>query len=339
MFDDNDWKNLIPQNGTVLKIKPLKEVSQEYNIKIKNVDVKLNLTFAYNVRHTDSKNNKLGEVNTNLSFRFTETQSPDILVECYRLVHKILSILTMQSNIKIDSISTYQKDERNTFKKISDVSIFECTPENYVNKSSSCVIPFRVFDNCFDKFINVIMNEEFSTNFLPSNNNDVNMVDYDLVKNICTALEFEFQANKAYLNINKNELINELSTLVKKEVQAFKNLHTELSERFFSYINSNIATWSLPATEQYMCLYNFNKDILDKLLNTPNLVDMKVIVNEDNINKFVKLRNLIVHGNRPPITQENANFSYAMKLLIYISMLKRMGLNDDIIYNIMDRVL
>lgn len=67
--------------------------------------------------------------------------------------------------------------------------------------------------------------------------------------------------------------------------------------------------------------------------------DMKVIVNEDNINKFVKLRNLIVHGNRPPITQENANFSYAMKLLIYISMLKRMGLNDDIIYNIMDRVL
>ncbi len=145
--------------------------------------------------------------------------------------------------------------------------------------------------------------------------------------------------NKAYLNINKNELINELSTLVKKEVQAFKNLHTELSERFFSYINSNIATWSLPATEQYMCLYNYNKDILDKLLNTPNLVDMKVIVNEDNINKFVKLRNLIVHGNRPPITQENANFSYAMKLLIYISMLKRMGLNDDIIYNIMDRVL
>jgi len=88
-----------------------------------------------------------------------------------------------------------------------------------------------------------------------------------------------------------------------------------------------------------MCLYNYNKDILDKLLNTPNLVDMKVIVNEDNINEFVKLRNLIVHGNRPPITQENANFSYAMKLLIYISMLKRMGLNDDIIYNIMDRVL
>ncbi len=82
-----------------------------------------------------------------------------------------------------------------------------------------------------------------------------------------------------------------------------------------------------PATEQFNALYEASKTVIDKIL-----IHKGCKITEDLIQKFVKCRNEITHGNKPKLTKEIADTYYSMIVLIYVSLSKRIGLTDDEIF-------
>lgn len=67
---------------------------------------------------------------------------------------------------------------------------------NVVVKKPIRTISLQTFDRVFSTFSEMIDNEDFSINFLPDDNNEANLITYDSIKNICTAVEFEFQKSQ-----------------------------------------------------------------------------------------------------------------------------------------------
>ena len=151
------------------------------------------------------------------------------------------------------------------------------------------------------------------------------MVNYENVKNICTALEFEFSKSK--IKKEKEAIIVNLIKKVKKVVKEYKTENPDLTDKAYQSITGSLSKWTFPATEQFYSLYEASKTVVDKILVQKNLE-----ITEPLIQSLVKCRNEITHGNKPKLTTEIANTSYSMIILIYVSLFKRIGLTDDEIF-------
>lgn len=313
-FEDNMY-----ENGCSIKFRPLKDVSKKYKISIKGT----NCTFKSTISpYSDRKANKLGITNSVISLKFENEQPLKKFSDYYFMLTKISSILVRQQNVEFDKIMCYFKDEQYT----GSANIYVNHGfKDIVDKKPIRTISLRSIDRVFINFIEIIDSEDFSINFLPKNNSDAHYVTYDSLKNICTALEFEFSKSK--IKKEKEAIIVNLIKKVKKVVKEYKTENPDLTDKAYQSITGSLSKWTFPATEQFYALYEASKTVVDKILVQKNLE-----ITEPLIQSLVKCRNEITHGNKPKLTTEIANTSYSMIILIYVSLFKRIGLTDDEIF-------
>ena len=229
------------------------------------------------------------------------------------------ALLVQQQNVAFDKIKIYFGEERE--RGYANVYVNHGF-ENIVEKKPKRTISLRTFDRVFSAFSQMIDTEDFSINFLPENNNAVGWETYETVKNICTAVEFEFA--KSNIKIEKDPIIANLIKETKKLLKAYKKDTPELTDKAYQTISTSISKWTFPATEQFNYLYNASKTIIDGLTAHRHLT-----LSEGVIQHFVTCRNNITHGSRPSLNSEIADTAYCLKVLIYVSLLKRIGLTDD----------
>lgn len=248
------------------------------------------------------------------------------LEQWYLFVRKLTSLLVLQHNIDFDSIRLFYElsfDNGKTMNHYANLFV----NQNYINLASKnpiCCLELKLFNELMENLINILENDKFSIMFLPDSNNETYTIDYENIKNICTALEFEFQQNK--MKLEKNKIIVDLQRLVKLEIKKFKDANSSLDKDDYASIESSVDKWTLPAKKQIWALYENYIDIIEYICNKK-----AIYLTYQNICDFIKFRNKITHGEFPHFTEEIANTAYGLKILIYISLLKRIGLDDETI--------
>lgn len=319
---ENDFSFDYYEKPFLIKFKPIKDVSYSIQTKIDNIDVKFERTiYPYQKR----KDNNLGVTNSVLSFEFQENQDISSLDNWILFVSRLISLLVGQKNIECESCSILFKVN----KELGDAKVyFNLGHKEKCEKKPIRCIPLTKFDNHLDNLLKLVNDDNFSIEFLPQTNDDTKYVTYDDIKNICTALEFEYGISD--ICKQKNIDIKELVDKVKLEVKSFRETTTKLSDKFFQYINSNIETWQCPATEKFIALLKEKDDLIKNVLK-----DKQEDLCEEDIQKFVKCRNKITHGEKPKLDSSIANTAFSLKYVIYIYILKRIGLDDNEIYTLL----
>ncbi len=325
-----------PYNGEcMLKIKPESDYTRKIQLKILGQNVNFVVSVNYLLKDGDSTDNSLGEVNTKISIEFENKQPLEQLVEVYKIIMKLFDFMTVQKNNDFKRIEMCQKSPNSVYYDKIAYCFIKTHEEDIPNKDSRQVIGFVDIQNNLQNFINIFSDEDFSLGYLPEKNEDVGSIDYNIVKNVCTSLEFEYSKSK--VKKEKNKKIKPLIDKVRAEVDDFKNNNDWFSDKLYDYINGNIGNWQLPAVEQFLSLYDENKNQLKKIC-LGNFIRKEIKVDYDSINAFVKLRNKITHGEKPIITQDDANFCYIMMALNYCALLRRAGLQDNDITNIINKI-
>lgn len=311
------------EKGCSINFKPIKDVSKKFNFKILNTNVEFEHSI---IPYEKRKENKLGETNSTISIKFSDTQKIEELEKWYILVKKLTSLLVLQHNTDFDSINIFYDillENGETMRHYAKVFVNQ-RYDNLVSKQPTRCLELKLFDDHIQQLLNILENDKFSLMFLPESNSEAHMVDYEIVKNICTALEFEFKENK--MKLEKNLLITQLQKLVELEVEKFKRLNTSLDDDDFASIKSSISNWTIPAKKQVWSLYENNIEIMQYICDKKG-----VYLSYKQVSDFIKFRNDITHGKFPHFTQEIVDTAYILKILIYVSLLKRIGLTDGIL--------
>lgn len=306
----------IYENGCSINFRPIKDVDKQYKLIVQDTPIILQSTIH---PYQDRKDNKLGVTNSAIFLKFDELQKFNSISKWYSYIHKMTALLVQQQNVAFDKIKIFFGEGRN--RGYANVYVNHGF-ENVVEKKPVRTISLRTFDRVFSAFSQMIDTEDFSINFLPDNNNAVGWETYETVKNICTAVEFEFTKSK--IKIEKEPAIANLIKEAKKLLKAYKKDTPELTDKAYQSISGSISKWTFPATEQFNYLYNANKTIIDGLT-----VHRHLTLSEDAIQHFVACRNNITHGSRPSLNNEIADTAYCLKVLIYVSLLKRIELTDE----------
>lgn len=323
IYEEFDFEAEPFEKGCSIKFKPIKDVSKKFNFKILDTNVEFEHSI---IPYEKRKENKLGETNSAIYIKFSETQKIEELEKWYLLVKKLTSLLVLQHNTDFDSINIFYDillENGKTMRHYAKVFVNQ-RYDNLVSKQPIRCLELKLFDDHMQQLLNILENDKFSLMFLPESNSEAHMVDYEIVKNICTALEFEFKENK--MKLEKNQLITQLQKLVKLEVEKFKGLNTSLDDDDFASIKSSISNWTIPAKKQVWSLFENNIEIMQYICDKKG-----VYLSYKQVSDFIKFRNDITHGKFPHFTQEIADTAYILKILIYVSLLKRIGLTDDIL--------
>lgn len=313
------YEDVVVPNGDdkafFINFKPVQEVSYSVQTKLNNIDVMFERTiYPYEKR----KGNNLGITNSVLSLRFFENQDISTLNQWITFVSRLISLLVGQKNIECESCSIFFKAEKDD--GTANVYFNLKQNERCDKKSIRCISLINL-DNNLEKLLKLIADNDFSVEFLPKTNDDTKFITYEDIKNICTALEFEYE--KSDICKQKNNDIKELVDNVKSMVKTFRESTTKLSEKFYQYINSNIETWQFPATEKFISLLKENETLIRNVLSNK---DAELL--ENDIQQFVKFRNLITHGKKPAFNSDILGTAFSLKYMIYICVLKRIGLSD-----------
>lgn len=320
----DDWQEDIYENYSHIKFKPLKDVSNEFKLNVFNQDIILKYTInPYEKR----VKNKLGETNSLINIEFKDYQSISEFDKWYTLIIKMCVLLIAQQNVDFDNIKIYYEINReeasNNF--YGSANIYVNTDYiDLADKDSLHCIDLSLFDNVMTDLIDVIIENKISIGFLPKSNAEKKHVTYENIKNICTAAEYEFSIMK--LKLPKIKEIELLKKEVKEYIQNFKLNHDNFDEDDFNSILSSVGNWTIPAKKQAFTVYTLNKDVVDYILYHSGLG-----FSYQCCCKLIDCRNAITHGSRPKLTNQIAEAAYAMKVSIYVSILKRIGLSDDAI--------
>jgi hypothetical protein len=161
--------------------------------------------------------------------------------------------------------------------------------------------------------------------FLPRTNID-NNVDRNKVRDLCTALEVEYEYEKAKFD---NSGVDSLICKLKEGVKDYKKENPGiLDDSTYDYVCGSLGLISLPAKEKLWRIYNKYGDIIkeDKwaALSLP-CIDFSETKTKRDIGWMVKIRNTITH-TAEFADAEIPNAIYArLRIAVYCSILERSG--------------
>lgn len=275
-------------------------------------------------------------VNNVVEIKFNEPQPIELMQSCYIYMLRYISFLLGHQDVHFDNIYISKITNVNNSQKQRIAEVF--VNKKHVGDGKTTAdktIKLDWFSEHIQNLISIYESKDgFNIDFLPNNEDERYNVSIDLIKQLCTALEIEYNLDngeKPY-----NEIVKKLSKIVIKEVKAFKKENPELSKKFYDLIMTSIGKWGLPLADKIMYLYTANKTILDAFIKNNSWIQCKI--DDIAIGKFVKARNNSTHGKNSIIEKEDINFIYLMKVLVYVLMMKRLGFEENKTIKIINRI-
>lgn len=311
------------EKGCSINFRPIKEVTNCYSLNLNNTDIVLKSSI---IPYEDRKDNSLGKTNSIITLIFNEDQHVLNFLVWYKLIVKLVIVLVGQKNIEFDKIQVcFDYND----KKICADLFVNIQKQDPVQKASFYAISINKVKDKLPLLLQKLDMGEFTIDFLPASNDDAKIMNIDYIKNICTALELEYNLSKKDLNSNRKKdiVIDNLIRYIKGEIKNYKSNNSELSDKTYQSILSNVSRWNLTLSERIYCLYEENKIILEKIFSEKNFK-----ITPEKIQDFVKCRNDSTHANSVWLTEEVAKTAYCLKALIYINFFKRIGLSEEEIF-------
>lgn len=170
--------------------------------------------------------------------------------------------------------------------------------------------------------------------FLPKKNAE-RLIDRNKIRDLCTALEVEYDARKAEFPDSTEEIVRILKETVKK----YKKENPDaLDERIYSYVHGTLDHISLPASEKAWRIYARYSSIIaegSKQYFYDKPINLSESETQKNIAWIIKVRNNITHSSG---VQEQLipNAIYTrLRIALYCSVLERSGYSIPEIESIM----
>ena len=288
-------------------------------------------------RNDINKGEALSNDISSLIIEFTSGQTLKKFYDYYGYVSDIMAFLTYRSEVYFESIKLLSKHPQ-----FGLLSIAEC----YVKygKSESIrdivrVISVKSFtDDMFERLVtsSMVKSKECAglpISIIPKDDDDAILMTTDKIRNICSALEAEINATG--VKCVKNTELENLVEKVKALINTHKNQSDEdlrLPEKTYNNIFNSISYWSDTAADRFIIAWHKNEDL--------NLTyGWNIVVNEKDIEEFVKARNKITHSGQREITEQIAYTGIALSALVYSLTLQRIGFSRESVRDIMERRL
>ncbi|MED9811904.1 MAG: hypothetical protein UFX20_07390 [Longibaculum muris] len=162
---------------------------------------------------------------------------------------------------------------------------------------------------------------QFSLGFIPENDKDVYYVTSMKIREVFSSLESELELNK--VRLENEESFEELIEHLKKVVQEYRIKQKGiLNDKSYDYILGTLRHMVGSLGDRIkLCYYKYQF-----LLSSD--------ISEDEIDRLVKYRNTITHGNYMILDEKLADTTFLMMKLVYCCILKRIGMADDTIYQL-----
>ena len=209
--------------------------------------------------------------------------------------------------------------------------------KNYTStrKDESRFITFKELGSSIEKLYEMIaINEEnhatYNVNFLPESDANVFRIDNSKIRRVCSAVESELDLSEIDFKTDKN--LQELIAQIRGLIREHRKGEHRLSDGTYDVIQGNIRHWDKPLAEKIMALKEKHHNELE-LLRKKYHTDLT----EKMIREFVKYRNDITHGIYGILTKEVWVASIFLMALVYCSVLSRIGMEPEMIKEIMDR--
>ena len=171
----------------------------------------------------------------------------------------------------------------------------------------------------------------FSLDFLPENDGDAGWITLEKVRNICTALECEAVLQK--LTAENDPRFRALIKEVKNIVTAHRKGENALPGKTYDLINNSISHWDYAAADKVKALFHKYEEILIQ----SRCFQMSAAKFEEGIDRIIRSRNRVTHGNFASISNEDALIAVNLMNLIYISRLDRLGVGEEAVRELMKR--
>lgn len=268
-----------------------------------------------------------------LIMEFDKPQPLSSLLSHYRRVNQAISFMTHRQENHIGEIKI------DTSTNPEEHYVGRCLAHIRENDMAAAhqntVVSFDRLGDGFANLLRIVYNSKenspsYSLGFIPRNDDERWSITDDTVRTITSALECEIQAQKD-LRINQSPELLALCESVKQLVYDHKEKHRSnpiITDETYNMVFNSIGNWTNATSERIIAL--FHK--FDQEMKLHFQEDDRI--NEADIRALVKYRNSITHGNYREMTPEIRKTVIAMKVLVYISLLSRIGVSitkaDDI---------
>ena len=298
---------------------------------LQNEKIKGKLVIGSNVRESLSaeNGNSVSNSETSLEIFFEEEKGIQTFSEMFNYVFSMCRFMVFRHNIRFKRILLKRRSER-----ISGISeeIAECFI-NYdetaeTKKEIFRCITFNTLQGSICGLLDSIVNNtqkkpQFNIGFIPDNDKDVNMFSSMKVREVCSALESELELGriKADQDQEFQALVDELKLIVKEHREGERRLDKKSYDYIFGTLDH--LTNAL-AKRIEKCFIQYQPLIGESLT-------------QKEIDAIVNYRNIITHGNYMMLNVELAETTFVLMKLVYCCVLKRIGLEDNVIKELFEK--
>jgi hypothetical protein len=310
---------------------PTVKFSKSFSTELNGKKCSLIFTIIVDRQDVDLHNNSLGELHSVIRLEFDERQDVSMIETSWQAVCTFLTFCMGQFNVTDLHIGLWDTKDKIGIRGFQSTIYCQINGDKVEGIQFSFPAYYRFqADFLGDKtggLFKLLNNKDTRPilSFLPRTNID-NNVDRNKVRDLCTALEVEYEYEKAKFD---NSGVDSLICKLKEGVKDYKKENPGiLDDSTYDYVCGSLGLISLPAKEKLWRIYNKYGDIIkeDKwaALSLP-CIDFSETKTKRDIGWMVKIRNTITH-TAEFADAEIPNAIYArLRIAVYCSILERSG--------------
>lgn len=348
-------KSITPRNWDDLNV--------ETNIKIKNREMKLSIDYSiwHNKKFVETS---MGEAIPRFCIEYSKTLSIKNIPTIYLQVYDFFSFLSFRRNVVFDKIYIQRKIE-GKYAKVAEIIVNSADFGDYNNTEKNSIIIDDCGENFGDLFKCVAQRRSqkiYDNFYIPRNGKESSQLTYE--KFLSCALSFESEYARLYPSKkDENEKFAYIQGLFQESAdkmdmlfalaaedkisrdefeKCFESMSKTKAKSYQSYyfkIVESLSKIDYSLGEKYKNALNMHIDLVKPVIDRMSSVNGVAFPSENEAGKlFADFRNGIAHGNPPEIEKIHCVLFEVARALIYIMILKKAGIEEENIKNIVKKL-
>lgn len=306
--------------------------SQIFSFSTEDFICDIEIASCTNVKYTSTSTTIRNEC---VYFRmmFNKKQTTSSIYNHYKTICELLSFLTNRKSVGFEEMYLLQKDIQIGPSKRTEktAQVFIEQQVIYSQKQPYHNLEFELLGDAVGKLLSILYSPQerrksYSFGFFPDNDNNASIVNNQIVRSVCSALECELDFVED-ITCNEKKKIKELKKKIQIIIDEHKASEDKLKEKTYSLIEGNMSHWSMATSDQVKTLYHRYDDIMNMIASKSLMV-----VEDNDIDNFIKYRNDITHGSYRVLDHKIAFTTHILACLVYCCLLTRVGISKEDIY-------
>lgn len=306
--------------------------SLTYTLAGKNVSGNISIHSTPHERRSAEKGDSISTGGINLEITFDEEKEIQTFPKMFGYILNMCQFMAFRRNISFEKITF--RDFIDNFPEMTD-SVAECYV-NYehvhdTNKGIHSCLTFNILQESVTSLLSSIVSNKpkkpsFNIGFIPDDDKTALYITSIKIREICSALESEMELSKIQVQQETafDNLVEKLKDIVKEDRDG---IHSLTDPKSYDYILGTLRHLSGALADRIEKCFSEYQPLIGEYIS------------REDIDKLVQYRNTITHGNFMPLDNKLAETAFVLIKLVYCCILKRIGLTDKVIKELLKRQL